>query len=211
MTEAEYELRRQAIDEKYWRFRHEIEARESVARDVPWIDGALIPVCGIDIRIMSFQDHLALSLSGNAFLNGGAIWPADIFDFLWFLSPRYHPTSRFKKYLNRRKLKGNMATAKEEIESYLNDVMQDLPVSKKGKANPVEVPASWILNIVHVVAGEYGIDPNEVKRWPIPQVLQTYHQIASRSDKYFHVGTMDRLHSANYILELDAIEKERVG
>ena len=214
MTEAEYSKRLAELEATHAKNVQYLDREQALIRDLSWVDGPLIPVAGKRIRHMTIHDYLSLSVHRNAFLIGGTIWPEDVFDFLWQLNPRRTrgPLRRLRRYWYCRRVKIGIAEATKEIQDYLADTLLDVPhfAKKQSDATPRRIPISWVVNMIHTVAAEYGQDPDEMKHKPLCRVLQLYHRIVSGNDaKLVHLSREHMKLNAEHLDRVNALNAER--
>jgi hypothetical protein len=192
ITQADIETRQAAITARYDQKRRELFREQDTLRNIAWLDNPRITLVGKRVRHLTIHDYLSLQLSGNAFLTGGVVYPVDVFDFLWQVraDSRTGWFPRLKQYWHDRRIRYSITAAKEEIETFLDDSLQDLPnTPRKNGPQRRPVAAATIVSLIHLVAEAYGLDPDEVKHKPMCRVLQLSQRIASSGDKEFlHVS-----------------------
>lgn len=158
----------------------EAVAREMEAREVAML-GVPYSICGVDIRIMTVADYLALSAAKHPFVVGGVIpGRVDIASFLWFLSPQYvRPgpwfANRKRSKFARKALRLNYADARDAIDEYLDLCFLDCPLSNGVEA--ATPSTSWVVSAQHILAKTYGWTPQTIRSLTLPEYFQHLRRI----------------------------------
>lgn len=104
---------------------------ESRARAIAFA-GLTHSLCGVEVVAYQPRHRLCLGLVRNALLGGVEPMAGDIFQFLWFLSPRFCEKPGFRGRLERwlimRKARSmNLRAAEIEISKYIREQLRDNP------------------------------------------------------------------------------------
>jgi hypothetical protein len=171
----------------------EAVAREQQARDTALLN---VPysICGIDVRIMTVGDFLALSAAKHPFISGGTIpTRLDIASLLWFLSPDYlrpalDGASPWRAWLHRRRaakrrakfarvaLRLDYGEARRAIDDYLDFCFLDCPSGGDGIQSRTPC-TSWVVSAQHVLAKSYGWTPATIQALTLPEYYQHLRRI----------------------------------
>jgi hypothetical protein len=164
------------------------------------VDTALLnapySICGIDVRIMTVGDFLALSAARHPFISGGTIpTRLDIASLLWFLSPGYlrpalDGASPWRAWLHKRRaakrrarfaraaLKLSYGEARQAIDDYLDFCFLDSPASGDNDGIEIRTPCTtWLASAQHLLAKTYGWTPATVRALTLPEYYQHLRRI----------------------------------
>lgn len=163
----------------------ERESRDFVLMGLPY------GICGVDIRVLTLGDLLALMAMRHSYIAGGFIRRTDVATFLWFLSPRYvqpdsargwfynHKVKRARARFIRMVRKLDFSKARHEIHEYLDLCFLDAPGSDGVGRAPT---TSWLATATHVIASRYGWTRSEIRSIPLPEFYQLLRKITTADD-----------------------------
>ncbi len=161
-------------------YREEIEKARSLEaelRERAFL-GVRREVCGVDVCDITPRRLSYLLAVDCAFISGGRISPEDVALFLWVLSPKFKPGSKWRRWLFVRGLRSlPFERCVREICEFVDDQFMDSPSGGGGEAY-----VSFQASLVNVVASEYGWSERAVMDCPIPRLYQYLRAIQRNHD-----------------------------
>lgn len=153
--------------------------RESQLREAVFL-GLPETVGGYELRPLTTLDYTTMHLVRSPFIVGGTISKADIWQFLWFQSVKFSPTSiirrrlfMWKIILNNRQLE--LLTG---VRGFISETLFDLP----GNGKSSKAFYSFIASVVDLLASEYGWTRDSIIKIPLKEIAQYLKAIRLRKD-----------------------------
>lgn len=137
--------------------------------------GATVDVGGIETRVMTVRDWIALDFVACPFVCGGQPDIGDTGLLLWRLSPNYRLGSWYRQWRHIRKVRSVIRSSGPHYmiaaaKDYVVDVFQDSP---GGSGTQLSVPpVHWAVYVIAALCREYGWDYDRVLDMPVPMALQ---------------------------------------
>lgn len=172
------------------------------------------------MRWLTLHDLIVLEEAGNPYVaQKNEATPGDQFQFLWWMSPDYHPKSIWKRRKFIKRIKGTVEEVNSEIIEYVN-LMHDgfYPYPKSDTKNPTKLHTAWVSGIAHRMMKTYGaMSYRDVIETPLPIIAQLRQEMTAddfqiRGEVYSPKGAeSDRLRNEmmkriNEIKEEDSVD-----
>lgn len=154
--------------------------KEQFIRDTAFLD---IPeqICGIDVKPLTLRHVLALSLVGSPFMVGGNPSPVDCAQFLWCVSTRWNPDSKWQRRLFMIRCgKINAVDCVNQIDEFLRESFQDAPPRMGGGDRPSYY--SYAAFMVDTFAHQYGWTDSQTLDMPCKRAFQLLCAIRKRNN-----------------------------
>ncbi len=134
-------------------------------------------VCGREILPLTPGHRLHLQLTGNGFTTNGVVTLADVFSFLWVLSPHNVggiEAARHQYFLSQDVLKFDLHESVSEVANYLGDQLQDATESS-GDGRDMSAWVHWMAADAEFwISVHGGFTLEEYKRTPYLVFQQLY-------------------------------------
>lgn len=181
----------------------EAAREERAIRSGAWLD---LPrfILTVEVKPFSLRHYSLLSASGNGFVTGGDITPADIVQFLWFVSAGFTPVNeKAKAEFIKAASKLPLGKTITGIWDYLSESEFDAP-----KAGPSVRPQKNNRPIepymIHRFASEYGWTVDEIMDRPLAQLWQLTQLQDMANGKSSNVAPLQDKLRADFLSGLEA-------
>jgi hypothetical protein len=182
--------------------------RERDVRDVGILN-VNTRICGVEVRQMTLRDWLVLDAIDCELLGGNYMDMVEVVRFMWFMSPKFNPKSKWKRWRFTRRL-GRMNAKDLSIacEKYVRDVFIDTPMTIVSKGDQWTAPlVSFAASIIHTLADFYGWSKNEIMGMTVKEIFQYMKLINIR--RQAEIGEKPILANPSDEVKMKAIAEHR--
>jgi hypothetical protein len=179
--EAEYESRIAAA------LRETEERRDAILVDVPF------EICGVPIRVLTFDDYLTLSVQGNAHVcslpvpedevTAANFWTTHDLMLIWYLSPQFSPSANARAAFFKQAVLFDPVERAQGVGEYMRAVFADAPrgpTVKPGEAPPPDpVGVSFAIHWIATLAARFPWSRAEIRSLPLPELFQYLRLISA--------------------------------
>lgn len=154
--------------------------RETATREAVFL-GLPEQVGGYLLRPFTPLDYTTLHLIGSPFITGGQATPADVWQFLWHQSVRFHPKSRVLRTWHRWTLywHPDYQSLLVGCRHYVAEALSELP---GGSGKQSKSYYSFLASVIDCLASEYGWTRDVIMRLPFKELCQYLKAIRRRKD-----------------------------